>query len=89
MHFSWAPGSRQQDAAKTASKIIDSVKKAANDKTGYFSSRECLRQLGSNLASIKTEIAKDGMVKHIATPIRDEIDRVLQVVNDVLLHEDS
>lgn len=29
-------------------------------------SRECLRQLGSNLASIKTEIAKDGMAQHIA-----------------------
>jgi hypothetical protein len=76
---------RYKDAARTTgTEIIDSVKKAANDKIGYFSSRESLRQLASNLAAVKTEITKDGIAKKFAVSLLPEIDRVLKVVNDVL-----
>jgi hypothetical protein len=76
---------RQRDAARaTRIDIIDSVKKAANDNAGYFSSPENLRQLASNLVAIRMEIAKDGMAKSVVAPIRAEIDLVFQAVNDIM-----
>ena len=75
---------RKSDATITGTEIVNSVKRATHDRTGHFSSRESLRRLASNLTAIRTELAKDGMTKRFAAPIRAEIDLVLETVNDAL-----
>jgi hypothetical protein len=69
---------RQKDAASTRIEIVNSIKKAAEDKTGYFSSMESLQQLVADLAAIKSKIARDNMAESYAGPVRAEIDLVIQ-----------
>jgi hypothetical protein len=69
---------RKEDAIDTRTEILNSIKKAGEDGTGYFSNPENLQQLARNLAAIRLRIAADNMAEGYAAPVRAEIDLVVQ-----------
>jgi hypothetical protein len=68
---------RKKDAVNTRIEIINSIVKASENRAGYFSSRDNLLELKTNLAAVKSAIAGEDKAKSFAAPIRTEIDLII------------
>jgi hypothetical protein len=71
---------RRNDAVRTKIDIMDCIAKAAENRTGYFSSTDALHELRVNLGAVRSAIAGDDKAGTVSSPIRTEIDSIVKAL---------